>query len=205
MYICDRFNKYVFMNLYIRFFDDERVVTSIDEALEFISTFQGFKVTPDFEEDFRQYAEGEVLYPKRYKVRSRIYFIVIKTTAATLQEFKANGKHNAEAGADGAPAVLLKPKDIIEQRLNEEMPGWYEGYINFKRVIYVPETGKHDYVDTEFSAITKAWSPMDCYNRLVDYARSRDDVDERSQFPSPRGKNFKYEYIGLKPLNDVNI
>ncbi len=191
------------MNLYIRFFDDERVVTSTDEALEFISTFQGFKVTPDFEADFRQYAEGDVAYPKRYKVKSRIYFIVIKTLASTLEEFKANGKHNA--AADASATVLTKPKDIIEQRLNEEQPGWYEGFILFKRVVFVPETGKYDYVDTRFSALTKAWSPIDCYNRLVDYARSRDDVDERSQFPSPRGKNFKYEFIGLKPLSEMNI
>ncbi|MBQ9286489.1 MAG: hypothetical protein IJ209_09480 [Bacteroidaceae bacterium] len=193
------------MNLYIRFFDDECVVTSIEEALEFIRTFQGFKVTPDFEDDFRQYAEGDVMYPKRYKVRSRIYFIVIKTMAATLEEFKANGKHNAGEGSGEPATILVKPKDIIEQRLNEVTPGWYEGFINFKRVVFNPETGKCDYVDTSFSAITKAWSPMDCYNRLVDYARSRDDVDERSQFPSPRGKNFKYEYIGLKPLSAVSI
>ena len=193
------------MNLYIRFFDDERVVTSTDEALEFISTFQGFNVTPEFEADFRQYAEGEVAYPKRYKVKSRIYFIVIKTTAATLQEFKANGKHATTAKDDGPAPVLLKPKDIIEQRRNQERPGWYEGFIMFKRVVFVPETGKYDYIDTSFSALTKAWSPMDCYNRLVDYARSRADIDERSQFPSPRGKNFKYEYIGLKPISEMNI
>ena len=72
-------------------------------------------------------------------------------------------------------------------------------------MVFVPETGKYDYVDTSFSALTKAWSPMDCYNRLIDYARSRADIDERSQFPSPRGKNFKYEYIGLKPISEMNI
>ncbi len=191
------------MNLYIRFFDDERVVTSTDDALEFISTFQGFNVTPEFEADFRQYAQSEVAYPKRYKVKSRIYFIVIKTMATTLEEFKANGKHNATA--DAPATILAKPKDIIEQRLNVENPGWYEGFILFKRVVFVPETGKYDYVDTSFSALTKAWSPMDCYNRIVDYVRSRDDVDERSQFPSPRGKNFKYEFIGLKPLSEMNV
>ena len=80
------------MNLYIRYFDDEVVVASVDEALDFIRTIQGFDVTPQFEEDFRQYADGNMPFPKRYKVRPRVYFIVIKTLANNLEEFKANGK-----------------------------------------------------------------------------------------------------------------
>lgn len=193
------------MNLYIRFFDDERVVASADEALAFIATFEGFKVTPDFEADFRKYADSDILYPKRYKVRARIYFIVIKTMAATLEEFKANGKHTAEE-ADEKPAERpLRPKEVAAQRLNEVRPGWYEGTIDFKRIIYVPETDKCEYIDTSFSAITKAWSPMDCYNRMADYIHSRADIDERSQLPSPKGNKFKYEFIGLKPLNEVAV
>ena len=210
MYICSRFLKeplqnikFFEMNLYIRFFDDERVVTTTEEALEFIHTFQGFNPTKDFDDDFRKYAESDVVYPKRYKVRPRVYFIVIKTTATTLEEFKANGRNQTSNPGEGTPAP--RPKDIIVNKLLEERPGWYEGTINFKRVVFLPETGKCDYFDTSFSAILKAWSPMDCYNRLVDYIHHREDIDERSQMPSPKGRNFIFHYIGLKPLSALNI
>lgn len=196
------------MNLYIRYFDDECVVTSVDEALQFISCIQGFVMTPAFEADFRQYAESEVMFPKRYKVRARVYFIVIKTLATSLEEFKANGK-GAEGMVDqndsAAPRVLLRPKDQIQQRLNQELPGWYEGTVYFKRVVIVPQTGKFDYRDTTFTARVKAFSPMDCYNRIIDHLRTRSDVDPRSQFPSPKGKNFQYEYLGLKPYEEIAV
>ena len=67
--------------------------------------------------------------------------------------------------------------------------------IDFKRVLLVPGTGKYQYRDTQFIANVKAISGMDCYNRIVDYLRER--VDERSQFPSAKGKNFKFRYLGM--------
>ena len=79
-------------------------------------------------------------------------------------------------------------------RLNELRPGWYEGMIDFKRVLMVPGTGKFQYRDTQFIANVKAESGLDCYNRIVDYLRDR--VDDRSQFPSAKGKNFKFRYLG---------
>ena len=196
------------MNLYIRYFDDEVVVTSVEAALDFIHSIEDFKNTPQFEAEFREYVEGSIPFPKRYKVRPRVYFIVIKTTAETLAEFKANGK-GGEAAAEGDDAreqeAYARPKDLIRQRLTDECPGWYEGMVRFKRVIVIPETGKYDYQDTTFSALVKAYSAQDCYNRIVDYLRSREDIDPRSQFPSVKGKNFQYSYIGLKPLSELNV
>ena len=84
-----------------------------------------------------------------------------------------------------APAIV---------RLNEEMPGWYEGSLDFKRVQQVPGTGKFQYRDTHFVAQCKAISGLDCYNRIIEHLRGR--VDERSQFPSAKGKNFKFRYLG---------
>jgi len=196
------------MNLYIRYFDDEVVVTSVEAALDFIRSIEGFHVTPQFEAEFREYVDGSMPFPKRYKVRPRVYFIVIKTTAATLAEFKANGKGSGEP-TEGEEVrereVYVRPKDLIRQRLTDECPGWYEGMVRFKRVITIPETGKADYQDTAFSALVKAYSAQDCYNRIVDYLRSREDIDPRSQFPSVKGKNFQYSYIGLKPLSELNV
>ncbi|MBP5771607.1 MAG: hypothetical protein J6W75_09645 [Bacteroidaceae bacterium] len=207
------------MNLYIRYFDEEVVVTSVEEALEFIRGIQGFNVTPQFEDDFRQYVEGTMPYPKRYKVRARVYFIVIKTLASSLAEFKANGKGTigdevllpeAESMVEGdfppSPArTSVRPKELMQLRLNEEMPGWYEGTIYFKRVVRHPETGKCDYRDTTFVARVKAHSALDCYNRIIDHLRTRSDVDPRSQFPSPKGKNYRYIYLGLKPYSEIIV
>lgn len=193
------------MNLYIRYFDDEVVVTSVDAALDFIRTIQGFNVTPQFEAEFREYAEGSIPFPKRYKVRPRVYFIVIKTLATTLEEFKSKGKSGEDAENTSKMADGVRPRDLVRLRLNDECPGWYEGTVIFKRVVVVPETGKFDYQDTTFSALVKAYSAQDCYNRIVDYLRSRDDVDPRSQFPSAKGKNFIYSYVGLKPYSELNV
>lgn len=195
------------MNLYIRYFDEECVVATVDEALQFISTFQGFTITPAFEQEFRDYVNSPMPYPKRYKVRARVYFIVIKTTAATLEEFKANGKGAVEEGGEliERPRTFLRPKDQIQMRLNDELPGWYEATLTFKRVVLVPSTGKCDYRDTPFTVRVKAYSAQDCYNRIVDHLRTRADIDPRSQFPSPKGKNFQYTYLGLKPYAEIAV
>ena len=144
---------------------------------------------PDLEEDIREYVASDVYYPKRYKIRPRVYFIIIKTEAATMQDFKEKkALHAAHESREKVPTPSV-------MRLNEEMPGWYEGVLDFKRVLLVPGTGKFQYRDTHFVARCKAMSGLDCYNRIVDHLRSR--VDNRSQFPSAKGKNFKFRYLGM--------
>jgi hypothetical protein len=59
----------------------------------------------------------------------------------------------------------------------------------------IPATGKHEYRDTHFVADVKAVSGQDCYNRIVEHLRAR--VDSRSQFPSAKGKNFQFKYLGM--------
>lgn len=199
------------MNIYIRYFNDEVLVQTVEEALDFISGIQGFVLTPQFEDDFRQYIDSSMPYPKRYKVRARVYFIVIKTMAASLEEFKANGKGGGElpenypAADDPVHRDFLRPKDQIRLRLNDELPGWYEGEVNFKRVVINPQTGKFDYKDTSFIARLKARSAQDCYNRIIDHLRNRPDIDPRSQFPSPKGKNYRYTYLGFKPYAELEV
>lgn len=146
-------------------------------------------MNPVLESDIRDYAASDVFYPKRYKVRPRIYFIIIKTEAATMQDFKEKkAVRPVDVGGrdrNASPAVA---------RLNEINPGWYEGAIDFKRVLLVPGTGKFQYRDAHFVARVKAESGIDCYNRIVEHLQER--VDERSQFPSAKGKNFKFFYLG---------
>ena len=178
------------MNLYLRYFDKETLVHNVDDAIDFLASIDEIGMNPMLEEDIREYAASDVYYPKRYKIRPRIYFIIIKTEAATMLDFKEKrALHSVTPGSEREK--LVSP---VIAHLNEELPGWYEGVIDFKRVLQVPGTGKYQYRDTHFVAQCKAMSGMDCYNRIVDHLRQR--VDSRSQFPSAKGKNFKFRYLG---------
>ena len=180
------------MNLYLRYFDRETLVSSVEEAIDFLSQIDEIGMNPVLESDIRDYVASDVFYPKRYKIRPRVYFIIIKTEAATMQDFKEKKAVRDHAEENASPKE--RNASPVVQKLNEECPGWYEGSIDFKRVLMVPGTGKFQYRDTHFVAQVKANSPIDCYNRIVEHLRPR--VDERSQFPSAKGKNFKYRYLG---------
>lgn len=176
------------MNLYIRYFDNEVLVHDIEEALDFLLSISEIQMTPQLEKDLRDYVMSDVYYPKRYKVRPRIYFIVIKTEAATMLDFKQ--KKALRTPDKNSP----KPMSIHLEELMQENPGWYEGTVDFKRVVVNPSTGKCEYIDTTFVAQCKANSAKDCYDRLIEHLSMR--VDRRSQFPSVKGDNFNYKYLG---------
>lgn len=178
------------MNLYVRYFNSETLVQTVDEAIDFLKGIEEIGMNPILETDIREYAASDVFYPKRYKVRPRIYFIIIKTEAATMADFKE--KRVLRSGAESQPKERTAVPAAM--KLSEERMGWYEGMIDFKRVLLVPGTGKFQYRDTRFVAQVKAMSGLDCYNRIIDHLRQR--VDERSQFPSAKGKNFKFVYLG---------
>ncbi len=177
------------MNLYIRYFERETLVDNVDAAIRFLSEIEEIGVDATLEKDIRNYYNSDTYYPKRYKIRPRVYFILIKTEAKTMLDFKEKRAVHATADArsrKNSPAMV---------KLNEEKFGWYEGVLDFKRVQVVPGTGKFQYRDAHFVARCKAASGMDCYNRIIDHLRER--VDERSQFPSAKGKNFAFKFLGL--------
>ncbi len=180
------------MNLYIRYFDKETLVYSADEAVDFLCSIPEIGMNPQIEADVREYVNSDVYFPKRYKVRPRVYFIIIKTEAATMLDFKQKKALRTNTTQQGDRKIAVPP---LVGKLTEERQGWYEGTLDFKRVVMVPSTGKHEYRDTRFVARCKAVSGMDCYNRIVDHLRER--VDTRSQFPSAKGKNFKFRYLGM--------
>jgi len=184
------------MNLYLRYFDRETLVSTVDEAIDFLRGIEEIEMNPMLETDIREYAASDVFYPKRYKVHPRVYFIIIKTEAATMQDFKEK-----KAVHTPVESVAAKPAAPALVRLNEIRPGWYEGSIDFKRVSLIPGTGKFQYRDTQFVARLKANSGMECYERIVEHLRDR--VDERSQFPSAKGKNFKFRYLGKAKSQNV--
>ncbi len=176
------------MNLYLRYFDQETLVSNVDEAIDFLRTIPEIDMNAELEADVRNYAASDLSYPKRYKVRPRVYFIVIKTLAATMQDFK-------EKKALRPASVEVHSENSAAASLTQETPGWYEGVLDFKRVVMVPATGKFEYRDTHFVADVKALSGLDCYNRIVEHLR--ECVDARSQFPSAKGKNFHFRYLGM--------
>ncbi len=173
------------MNLYLRYFDYETLCHNVDEALEFLSSIPEIGMNAQLEADVRDYVNSDMCYPKRYKIRPRVYFIIIKTTAPTMADFKMKKAVNPQ-----------KAERMSSQQLglNDVKEGWYDGQLDFKRVTMVPQTGKFEYKDTHVQYRCKAVSGLDCYNRIVEYLQA--NVDQRSQFPSARGKNFKFAYLG---------
>ena len=180
------------MNLYLRYFDKETLVYNVDDAIDFLASIDEIGMNNELERDIRDYVSSDVFYPKRYKIRPRVYFIIIKTEAATMLDFKQKKALRSNVVTGGQQQDMLSSSS---NPLTEERPGWYEGVLDFKRVVLVPVTGKHEYRDTHFVVTCKAMSGIDCYNRMVEYLRGR--VDSRSQFPSAKGKNFKFKYLGL--------
>ena len=183
------------MNLYLRYIDNEILVHNVDDAIDFLRSIPEIGMNANIENDIRDYVASDVFYPKRYKVRQRVYFIIIKTTAATMLDFK---QKKALHTMPQQNTPVMDKRDLttnVITRLNEERPGWYEGALDFKRVVMIPATGKHEYRDTHFVVQCKAMSGIDCYNRIVDHLRGR--VDTRSQFPSAKGKNFHFKYLGM--------
>ena len=180
------------MNLYLRYFENETLVHNVDDAIAFLASIQEIGMDADLEADIRDYAASDVYYPKRYKVRPRVYFIIIKTTAETMLDFKQK-KALRPVSSNNFGERSEMP--VASNRLTSIHAGWYEGQLDFKRVVMIPATGKHEYRDTRFVARCKAQSGEDCYNRIVEYLRTR--VDSRSQFPSAKGKNFSFQYLGM--------
>lgn len=192
------------MNLYARYFNQDVLVHSFDELMAFLSSIPEIPVNQRMTDELRAYVDSDMPYPKRYKIRPRVYFILIKTTAQTMEEFKAHRK-NADAPAPPAQTYTAPPpaadpvvsrKEMRAAELREEHLGWYLGTISFKRVLPIVSTGKFCYQDTTFQAYVFARSGAECYDRIIDHLKGRTDVDPRSQFPSARGNNFNFEYMG---------
>ena len=178
------------MNLYVRFYDGEAIVSSVDELIERLKDFgvPASLFDDEFMDEIYDFVNSKIMHLRRFRVTPRQYFILIKTVVSTLEEFKANAK---------SPDNDLMPHKVDKVSLLSEVePGWYEGTITFKRVVFSPRLNKFQYKDTTFKARVKAQSGIDCYNRIVEHLQNRQEIDPRSQFPSAKGRNFNYAYLG---------
>ena len=88
------------MNIYVRYFDIDALVKDADELIQFLSSIPDIPINDALAKDIRDYVNSDMPYPKRYKIRPRIYFILIKTTAETIEEFKTNKKETVLLGVE---------------------------------------------------------------------------------------------------------
>lgn len=192
------------MNLYIRFFKDEVLAHSVDEAVDFLSGLDlgDFKLDDDFRAGLETFMNTENVYPKRYKVRQNIYFTVIRTDKETLEDFTAGHESPRQEGSVLNKSLFDDEGESPAKRrarlnkIYDVQPGWYDMTLTFKRVLSIPGTGKFQYRDDSIRVCCTAKSGIDCYNRVIAYLRSREDIDQRSQFPSVKGNNVVYTYLG---------
>lgn len=194
------------MNIYARYFNQDILVHSFDELMDFLSSIPEIPITQRLVDEVRAYVQSDMPYPRRYKIRPRVYFIMIKTTAETMEEFKSHRKdaNGIDEGLAMRPAESVQTKkEIKAAQLAEVRTGWYYVTIVFKRVIQVAATTKFRYQDTVFEAFVRANSGAECFDKVIAHIKSRPEVDPRSQFPSARGSNFIFEYVGTElPTED---
>ncbi len=180
------------MNVYIRYFDHEDVFKTPEEVIGYLVAIDDFVVTEEHRQDIYGFFEVSAnAYPARVRVRPNVYFIMIKTDASDLKEFKENGK----TGQKNIIRPDVARKQARSEQLESIKEGWYNAKIVFKRVILIPGTQKCQYYDTPFSAFVYANSGMDCYNKMITFLKNRQDVDPRSQFPSAKGANFLFAWV----------
>ena len=182
------------MNLYVRYFDNEVLATSIEEVLDFLKSINEIHVDDSVIGRIINFAESDGLYPFRLKVSYSNYVLFLKTEAKTLEEFKMLEQERKDQQSEGKMLMSERKRTILDM-LNEPHSGWYDATIYFKRVVQNPDTGKCKYVDTRFRVRLLADSAMHCYNRIIDHLQNRQDVDSRSQFPSAKSSNFEYVFL----------
>lgn len=179
------------MNIYVRYFDHEDLFHTPEEVIDFLRRINDFVITPEIINTVQDYGHNNMPYAKRCHVRPGTYFLLIKSTAETLEEFKANRRPSESSFTQDK-----KGKEVRIEQLMEEKEGWYRCSIKFKRVLLIPGTEKNHYQDTLFSAYIHGKSGNDCYNRMLHHLKNRQDIDPRSQFPSARGANFTFTFVG---------
>ena len=194
------------MNIYARYFDEEKLTHSLDELVDFLKSISEINVTPQMLNDIAAYVQGDMPYPRRFKVHTRAYFILIKTQAETMDEFKNRNAGSAEEAEKKSDAIRSMHEFLGDgmngtasysgRDYDEVCEGWYRVNALLKRVVKDPDTQRCSYVDAPFEALVKGKTPRESYNRVIDYFRSRPDIDPRSQMPSIKGANFSYEYLG---------
>ena len=186
------------MNLYIRYFDHEALAKSIDEAMDFLKGIQEIKLDNSVPGRIENFINASNTFPLRLKVSYSNYVLFLKTEAQNLDEFHEMEQKRKEEKAEGKLPTMADRKRSLLDMFNEIQEGWYEAGITFKRVVLVPDTNKFQYEDTKFRVRCYAESISDCYNQIINHLKGRQDIDQRSQYPSIKSNNFEYKFLGAE-------
>lgn len=180
------------MNYYVRYFDSEGVCPTPQELVEFVSGIPQILMTEELSDAIYKFCEDKTSFPRHFRLPNKNTFIVIKTTASSLEEFKLRGANGGVVPVDGAK----EEKDRKRASADEICPGIYEVNIGFRRAIVNPETHKCSFVEESFVAEMQAQTQRDCYEAVLDYLKNHPDIDSRSQYPSIRSSNFTVKLVG---------
>ncbi len=205
------------MNYYIRFFDKDVLVSSFEEAYSFLASIPQIKMDAARCEILRKFVDSPSKFPLRLKITPKVYALVLKTEETDIENLRngnagenERGRSRRQVAVPSQPAAPhrmaatdIAPIDEWKRRtydrmmqLNDEVPGIYDAFLVFKRVVPMAENpSKVCYKDTRFAARMRANSAMDCYNKLVEHLKGRQDVDPRSQYPSAKSNKFDFKLL----------
>ncbi len=139
-------------------------------------------MTAELEAAILKFCEEKTSYPRHFRLPNKHTFIVIKTNATSLEEFKT-------VGANGG-VRSTEDKEPKTSAVDEVHPGTYRVSLTFKRAVVNPTGRKCIFVDETFEVEMQAQCQRQCYETVLDYLKQHPDIDERSQYPSIRSANF---------------
>lgn len=170
------------MNYYARYFESEGVFSSPQALVDFLSGVPQIEMTEELSGAIFQFCADKTSFPRHFRLPNKSTFIVIKTNAVTLDEFKTRGANGGVVPADQKEHKHIAADDI--------RPGMYNVRMHFRRAIVNPETKKCCFVDDDFEVEMLAQSQRQCFDVVVEHLKNHPDVDPRSQYPSIRSSNF---------------
>lgn len=177
------------MNYYARYFDSEGVLPSPQDLVDFIGSIPQITMTEELSDAILKFCSDKTSFPRHFRLPNKNTFIVIKTNAATLDEFKTRG-------ANGG-AMPVEENNVPKQTAADEIrPGKYDVKMTFRRAVVNPETRKCFFVEETFGVEMLAQSQRQCFDVVIDYLKNHPDVDSRSQYPSIRSSNFQATLVG---------
>lgn len=175
------------MNYYARYFESEGVFPTPQTLVDFIASIPQIMMTDELSEAILKFCADKTSFPRHFRLPNKNTFIVIKTNAATLDEFKTRG-------ANGG-AMPVEIKETKQGPADEINPGKYEVKMVFRRAIVNPETRKCSFVEEIFEVEMLAQSQRQCFDVVIEHLKNHPDVDPRSQYPSIRSANFSARLI----------
>lgn len=174
------------MNYYVRYFDEETLTGSMKETFDFLSGLEDIEMDDNCVSQVEEYFTTDQKGMRKFVMPNHKSFIVIKTTAGSLEEFKKNNQKSAESA----------PKAAGQKNFDIEQKGWYECSMTISRMLTNPETGKSFYYMDTMVAKVNAGTPREAYEKMVKHVHDNPEIDSRSQIPAAANKNFQYRFLG---------